>query len=114
MVKGKMNCINCKKEYEAKRSDSKYCSIRCRVASSRNVTLNNVTDNKRINVTDNVTPKRTDNIPEQYKTICEICNKPYIDHDQCFTTTDKGLIRTSMPYHYWSINLSKMEVVEHY
>ncbi len=54
-------CQQCNGSYEAKRSDSLYCSVGCRVTAKRNkdlqsVTANDVTANKEaIRVTDSVT-----------------------------------------------------------
>ena len=56
-----MKCKQCGNEYEAKRSDSRYCSVTCRVTAKRNKDVD-VTDNpgvtankESIRVTDNVT-----------------------------------------------------------
>ena len=40
------NCIQCNREFEAKREDAKCCSPLCRKKLSRDVTDNIVTDNK--------------------------------------------------------------------
>ena len=55
-------CQICQKEFESKRADAKFCSSKCRKASSRGVTDNYVTDNSTDNVTDklvkiNIVPK---------------------------------------------------------
>ena len=44
-----MECINCGKEYEAKRKTSKYCSDQCRVAGNRNKV--SVTDEQGVSIT---------------------------------------------------------------
>jgi hypothetical protein len=49
-------CINCNKEYEAKRTSSKFCSDRCRIAYNRKVSVTN--DTVKVSVTQ----------PEQEKT----------------------------------------------
>jgi hypothetical protein len=49
-----MKCQMCSKEFSSKRSDAKFCSPACRVAFSRVVTDNSVTDKVDIPVTDKV------------------------------------------------------------
>lgn len=106
-----MKCIQCKTEFIAKRSDSKYCSPNCRKLAFRDSGTDNM---ERLNGTANGTL----NIPDKYKRICGICNKPLIEHSQCFITVEGKPVRTSMPYHYWSIATNTMsgvpELIEHY
>ena len=72
-----MNCKQCNKEFEPKRSDAKTCSDKCRQDLKRTVTDNIVTDNQPQFVTDKkcgcvptemkkcIHPKCTD-CPHQY------------------------------------------------
>ena len=95
------NCIQCNREFEAKREDAKCCSPLCRKKLSRDVTLNNVTDNKeeRISVTNKevsvtrvVTPEEkmelvdyTDEdalkFMEGKKSLCKKCDKEFTEED---------------------------------
>lgn len=60
-----MICVQCNKEFKAKRADAKFCSDACRKAFKRIKADkdNNVRDNKADNVRDN----GTDNIPPMSK-----------------------------------------------
>ena len=87
-----MKCLNCNKEFEAKRTDAKFCSSLCRVTHNR-VTDKSVTDKLPVIVTDNETdivtdkvsiptdyPKPTLNTPEhlkEYTDHCHFCNHKF-------------------------------------
>ena len=101
-----VKCIVCGSSFEAKRKDAKHCSIKCRVAASRNVTDNVsvpvtdkpskavtdnlVTDNNSKPVTDNLTPTDRlweDHYPnyhifseELFSRVCVVCQKPFETH----------------------------------
>lgn len=85
-----MKCINCGREFEAKRSDAKYCGAYCRVTANRikgeipvtkeEISVTTVTANELLQVkpvTDNVTDKepiksdipgvKSDTIPDRFK-----------------------------------------------
>ena len=60
-----MKCIQCNEEFEAKRTDAKFCSARCRLLYHRHETDNglsvsNETDNV-VNETDKSRKDETDN-----------------------------------------------------
>ena len=49
-------CLNCNNEFKAKRTDQRFCSTKCRVAFSRNITRNTVTTSVPNDVTSNWVP----------------------------------------------------------
>lgn len=72
-----MKCLNCKKEYESKRTDAKFCSASCRLKYFRETDKLPVieTDIE----TDNSKPLETDKYkpleyPEHLKTYTDHCN----------------------------------------
>lgn len=70
----KTQCLQCLKEFESSR-EAKYCSIKCRVKSHRNVTDNSVTDNETPVVTEEEF-EVINGVRLSYDHVCAECKKP--------------------------------------
>jgi len=69
-----MKCLNCNKEFKAKRADAKFCSAKCRKLAF----LKNGTDKlERLNDTDKRTDNDTDRIGKVIKGYCHGCGQDF-------------------------------------